>query len=119
MPLQLIVTVSGGPLVSNNLLFAAAATAKRSRLSATSCSRISSSASLRYRSLNSSNVISERADFFEAADRPERSPLMIPLLPEFPELAATGMSSSCDLEVPIGVSNDISPAVVSLEEGSR
>ena len=117
IPVPFTVTVSGiVESCSKSRLFAAAATARRSRLSAASCSRSSSSASLRYKSLNSSKVISERADFFEAAESPERKPLISPLPLE---TAVFGLSSSCDLEVPVGRSIDISPVLTSLEEGSR
>ena len=76
IPLPLMVTVSCvADSCSKSRLFAAAATARRSRLSAASCSRSSSSASLRYKSLNSSRVISERADFFEEAE-PNRPALL-------------------------------------------
>ena len=61
-------------------------------------------------------MISERADFFEAAESPERNPLISPLPLE---TAVLGLSSSCDLEVPVGRSIDISPVLTSLEEGSR
>ena len=120
IPLPLMVTASCvADSCSKSRLFAAAATARRSRLSAASCSRSSSSASLRYKSLNSSKVISERADFLEEAERPERMPLIIPLPPEIAALPVVGLSSSCDLEVPVGRSMDISPVLPSLEEGSR
>ena len=61
-------------------------------------------------------MISDRADFFEAAESPERMPLMSPLPPETAEV---GLSSSCDLDVPVGRSIDISPVLSSLEAGSR
>ena len=120
IPLPLMVTVSCVvESCSKSRLFAAAATARRSRLSAASCSRSSSSASLRYKSLNSSKVISERADFLDAAESPERMPLIIPFPPKTAALPFIGLSSSCDLEVPVGRSMDISPVLPSLEEGSR
>ena len=57
----------------------------------------------------------------EAAERPERIPLIIPLPPEMPPpaLGDAIFSSSCDLEVPVGEVIDISLVLSSLVEGSR
>ena len=118
---ELIVTACGVPSFPKSLLFAAAATARRSLFSATSCSRSSSSASLRYKSLNSSSVISERAAFLDDADSPERMPFMIPMPPESPPfpLVVTGVLSSCEREVPVVSEDIISAEVASLDDGSR